>query len=62
MAQMKIQREGVNRCNANLVINNVELKLNAKTQCVIKSEAEFPVKGSRTSPHDSSELRVEVFP
>jgi len=41
--------------------NNVELKLNANTQYITKSEAEFPVKGSKTSPHDSSKLRVEVL-
>jgi len=52
----------VNRYSDNLVTNNAELKLNANTDnIVIKSEAEFSVKGSKTSPHDSSKLRVEVL-
>jgi len=35
----------------------VKLKLNAKhTLCIIKSESEFPVKGSETTPQDSSEV------
>jgi len=41
--------------------NNAELKLNANTQRVTKSEVEFLMKGSRTSPYDFSKLRVEVL-
>jgi len=33
----------------------------ANTQCVTKSEPEFPVKGSGTTPRDFSKLRVEVL-
>ena len=31
------------------------------TQCVTKSESEFPVTGSEISPHDFSKLRVGVL-
>jgi len=37
------------------------LKLNCNTLCVTKSEPEFPVKGSGTTPQDFSKLRVEVL-
>jgi len=37
------------------------LKLIANTQRVTKSEPEFPVKGSETTPLDSFRLRVEVL-
>ena len=39
----------------------MKLKLNCNTLCVIKSEAEFPVKDSGTTPRDSSKFRVEVL-
>jgi len=35
------------------------LKQFTNTLYVIKSESEFPVKGSETTPLDSSRLRVE---
>ena len=37
------------------------LKLNCNILCVTKSELEFSVKGSETTPRDSSKLRVEVL-
>ena len=37
------------------------LKLNCSTLCVSKSEPEFPVKSSGTTPQDSSKLRVEML-
>ena len=48
-------------CTANLMTNDVELKTNCNTQSVTKCESEFPVKGSESTPHDSSELYVEVL-
>ena len=59
--EKKMRERRVNKCTVNLKTNNVKLKLNANTQCVIKNEAEFLVKDFRTSPHDSSKLRVEVL-
>jgi len=50
------RREGVNRCSANLRQMIQNLKLISNTQHVAKSESEFSVKGSETTPHDSSEL------
>ena len=59
---MKIHLEVVIRCSANLVTNNAKLKTFTLThKCITKSEVEFPVKGSRTSPHVSSKLRVDVL-
>ena len=37
------------------------LKLNCNTLCVTKNELKFSVKGSETTPQDSSKLRVEVL-
>ena len=37
------------------------LKLNCNILCVIKSEHEFSVKGSETTPRYFSKLRVEVL-
>ena len=45
----------------NLMTNDVELKTNCNTLCVTKSKPEFPVKGSETTPRDSSKLRVEML-
>ena len=56
-SMLKVHLEGVNRCSANLMTNDVELKTNCQhTLSIIKSEFEFPVKGSGTTPHDSSKL------
>ena len=46
---------------ANLGQMMQNLKLNCNTLRVSKSEPEFPVKGSETTPRDSSKLRVEVL-
>ena len=48
-------------CSTNLRQMMQNLKLYGKTQRVTKSESEFPVKGSETSPHGFSKLRVEVL-
>ena len=59
---MKVHLEGVNRCNANLMANYAEFKMNdANDQLKTRSEARFSVKGSKTSPLYSSRLEVEVL-
>ena len=47
-------RGGVNRCKANLMTNDVKLKINCNTLSVTKECSEFPVKGSGLSPLNSS--------
>ena len=53
-----IPRRRVNRCSANLMRIK---KFYTNTQYITNSESEFPVKGSGTSPYDSSKLWVEVL-
>jgi len=45
----------------NLMTNDAEIKTQLHILCVTKSEPEFPVKGSGTTPQDSSKLRVEML-
>jgi len=62
---MKVHLEGMNKFSCNLKANNAKLKtfilIKIRHKWYLKSEAEFPVKGSKTSSQDSSKLRVEVF-
>jgi len=59
---LKVYLEGLNRCNANLMGNNAKFKMNdVNRQLKIRSEAGFPMKGTRTSPLYYSRLEVEVF-
>jgi len=52
----------MNRCNTNLMANNVELKMNdANDQLKIRSEIGFLMKGSRTSSLYFCRLGVEVL-
>jgi len=59
---VKVHPEGINRCNANLMANYMEFKMNdANGQLKTRSEVVFPVKGSRTSTLYSFRLGVKVL-
>ena len=54
IGRLKVHLKGVNRCNANLMVNNAKNetinKMNdANGQLKSRSEAGFPMKGSRFS-------------
>ena len=44
----------MNKCKANLITNDAELKTKCNTLSVTNGVAKFPVKGSGLSPQNSS--------
>ena len=54
-------REGVNRCMANLMTNDAELKTKCNTLCVTKDVAEFAIKGSGLTLLNFSKLELRCY-